>query len=295
MIASCSTAIDAPNVFIMPLRKPLVEIKPMIFGSMPNDGGNLILSTEEKNELLKNFPDASKFIKKFIGSREFINKIDRWCLWIKPIDLKDAAKIKPIRERIENVKLHRESSTRKSTQELALYPYAFGEIRHPDKHYLLVPRVSSENRKYIPIGYVDSDTIASDAVLIVPEAHIAHFSLLCSNVHMSWIRVVAGRLKSDYRYSASIVYNNFPWLNLNDESLKKLEVTGNLILKARNLYKEWSFAELYSDLTMPPELRKAHQENDKAVMEAYGFDWRNMTESTCVAELMKLYQNLITN
>ena len=176
---------------------------------------------------------------------------------------------------------------------MANYPYRFGEVRQPKSDYLLVPRVSSENRKYIPIGYEDKDTIASDAVLIIPDAKIYHFAVTCSNVHMAWMRAVAGRLKSDYRYSASIVYNNFPWPKLTEAHKEKLSQTGQEIINVRSLYKDWNYADLYNKLTMPPELRKAHQENDKAVMEAYGFDWRTMTESECVAELMKLYQAMV--
>lgn len=260
---------------------------------MPNDGGNLILSKEEKDDILKSYSKADIFIHKFLGAREFINKIERYCLWIKPDEVKDAIKILPIKNRMENVRKHRISSTRKGTQDLANYPYAFGEIRQPYEDYLLVPRVSSENRKYIPIGYLDAKTIASDAVLVIPNASKQIFSIISSNVHMSWVRAVAGRLKSDYRYSASIVYNNFPWPKLDEKKEEILKSTADMILKAREIYSGWSYADLYNELTMPPELRKAHQENDKAVMEAYGFDWRRMTESECVAELMKLYQELI--
>lgn len=285
--------VDGPNVFIRARRESIVDISPMSFGSMANDGGNLILSDDEKKELISYDESSEKYIRPFLGAKEFINKINRWCLWIKPHDLKNVIKIKPIRNRIQKVKENREESKRKSTRELADYPYAFGEIRQSQKNYLLVPRVSSENRKYIPIGYVDANTIASDAVLIVSDASISHFAIMCSNVHMAWVRTVAGRLESRYRYSASIVYNNFPWLVLKPSQVIKLEKTGQMILKARSLYPDWSYADLYNELIMPPELRKAHQENDKAVMEVYGFDWRKMTESESVAELMKLYKKII--
>ncbi len=285
--------IEGPHIFISTRSEALCDAPKMIFGSMPNDGGNLILSKEEKDDLLKSYPQADVYIHKFLGAREFINKIERYCLWIKPNEVKDAIKIPPIKQRIENVRENRLASKRKNTQELANYPYAFGEIRQPNEDYLLVPRVSSENRKYIPIGYVDAKTIASDAVLIIPKASKQNFSIISSNVHNAWMRVVAGRLKSDYRYSASIVYNNFPWPELDEKQKEKLESTAEMILKARKIYSDWSYADLYNELTMPPELRKAHQENDKAVMEAYGFNWRNMSESECVSELMKLYQKLI--
>lgn len=287
--------VSGPNVFIKSSKKAITNVSPMLFGSMPNDGGNLILSNEEKNELIKQYPESKKYIKRFLGAREFINNIDRWCLWIESKDLKDISKITPIRQRIENVKSIREESTRKSTRNLADYPYAFGEIRQPKTDYLLVPRVSSENRKYIPIGFINNNIVASDATLIIPEPSISLFAILSSNVHMAWMRTVSGRLKSDYRYSASIVYNNFPFIHLDENDKKKLEYTAKKILEARKLYEDWSYAELYNDLLMPPELRKAHQENDKAVMEAYGFDWRTMSESDCVAELMKLYQEMVNN
>lgn len=285
--------VDGPNVFIGSRRKPISEVKPMLFGSMPNDGGNLILTTEEKNVLVKQYPQSKEIIKRFVGAREFINKQDRWCLWIEPNNLLIASKIKPIMERVDNVKKHREKSSRKSTQELADVPYSFGENRQPKSSYLLVPSTSSEKRKYIPIGFLSENIISSNANLVVPEASLVYFAIMTSNVHMSWVRAVAGRLKSDYRYSASIVYNNFPWPIIEKEKYERLKLTGRKIIEARQLYPDWSYADLYNELTMPPELRKAHQENDKAVMEAYGFDWRKMSESECVAELMKMYEKLI--
>lgn len=285
--------VDGPDVFIDSRKKPITATTPMSFGSMPNDGGNLILTSDEKQELITNYPNAQQYIYRFLGAKEFINNLDRWCLWIKANDLMNISKIKPIVQRIENVKSLRESSNRKSTRELANKPYAFGEIRHPDSSYILVPRVSSENRRYVPIGFIDSNSIASDATLIIANKDKTLFSQLNSNVHMAWMRTVAGRLKSDYRYSASIVYNNFPFLDLDEATKIKLEKTAQAILDARELYPDSSLADLYNDLLMPPELRKAHQENDKAVMEAYGFDWRNMTESDCVSELMKLYQEKV--
>ncbi|NMA48673.1 MAG: methylase, partial [Tissierellia bacterium] len=284
--------VEAPMIFIQSMRKPLTEVQPMVFGSMPNDGGYLILTTEEKEELETQYPESKQFIRRFLGAREFINNVDRWCLWIEPQNLLEVSKIKPVMERIKKVKEIRLNSKRKSTKELANYPYRFGEVRQPKDEYLLVPSTSSENRKYIPIGFVDSKMVSSNANLIIPKPSLSLFSILSSNVHMAWMRAVAGRLEMRYRYSASIVYNNFPFIELNNEQKLKLDSTGEKILEARKLYSDWSFAQLYNELTMPPELRRAHQENDKAVMEVYGFDWRNMTESECVAELMKMYQNL---
>src|SRR5699024_2402958 len=191
----------APNVFIENRRTPLSEVPKMKFGSMPNDGGNLILSPEERDELIKDYPQSKQVIRRFMGAREYINNIELHCLWIKPESLNIIRKISPIRDRLENVKNHRLNSKRKSTQELAYTPYAFGEHRQPHSDYLIVPRVSSENRRYIPIGYLSKNVITSDAALIIPEAKLYHFAILSSNVHMSWMRTVAGRLKSDYRYS----------------------------------------------------------------------------------------------
>ena len=196
-------------------------------------------------------------------------------------------------ERIKKVRDMRLESGFGPTRELANRPTQFRETWNPDA-YVVIPRVSSERRRYVPMGFLDKDTIPTDSVIIIPEASIYHFGILTSNVHMAWMRVVAGRLKSDYRYSKDIVYNNFPWPNPTEAQKTKIEATAQAILDARALYPDSSLAALYDELTMPPELRKAHQNNDRAVMEAYGFDWRNMSESDCVAELMKLYQQLVS-
>lgn len=284
--------LDAPNVFIESRRTPLSEVPKMKFGSMPNDGGNLILSPEERAELIKDYPQSKQLIRRFIGAREYINNIERYCLWIEPESLNIIRKISPIIDRLEKVKNHRLNSKRKSTQELAYTSYAFGENRQPNSDYLIVPRVSSENRRYIPIGYLSRNVITSDAALIIPEAKLYHFAILSSNVHMSWMRTVAGRLKSDYRYSASIVYNNFPWPSLTDTQKKKLNETANEILKARAKYSKMTLADLYNELIMPPELRKAHQENDRLVMELYGMDVRTTKESDAVERLFEMYNEM---
>lgn len=178
------------------------------------------------------------------------------------------------------------------TREKADMPYLFTNIRQPVTDYLVIPSVSSERRRYVPIGYLDSNTIATNLVLIVPDAELYHFAVLTSNVHMAWMRAFGGRLKSDYRYSGKIVFNNFPWPELDEEYRTILIRSGQEILKAREKYPDASFADLYDELTMPSELRKAHRENNKAVMKAYGFDLQ-MTEEECVAALMKLYQTLV--
>lgn len=284
--------LNAPNVYIENRRSTLDEVPKMVFGSMPNDGGNLILTPEERDKLIKNYPQAKQVIKRFMGAREHINNIERYCLWIEPQNLNIVSRINPIMDRLEKVKEHRSNSKRKSTQELAEIPYAFGENRQPDSDYLIVPRVSSENRRYIPIGYLNKSVIASDAALIVPGAKLYHFAILSSNVHMSWMRAVAGRLESRYRYSASIVYNNFPWVSLTEDQKKKLNETANEILKARAKYPEMSLADLYNELIMPPELRKAHQDNDRLVMEIYGMDVKTTKESDAVEKLFKMYNKM---
>lgn len=192
------------------------------------------------------------------------------------------------------------ASTKEATRKFADFPMRFMEIRQPNTEYLLIPRVSSENRKYIPIGYMSKDVISTDANMVLPDATLYHFGILTSNIHMAWTRIIYGRLGMSYRYSNTIVYNNFPWCNPTDEQKAKIEKTAQGILDTRALYPQCSLADLYDDLTMPPELRKAHQENDKAVMEAYGFrkqdettgKTRWLTENETVAELMKMYQKL---
>ena len=287
--------VEGPNVFIKSRRTPLSDVSKMSYGSFALDDGAFTISEEEYYEILDKEPKLNLILRPFIGAKEFINKIKRYCVWLTYSDISLVKQSKILQEKVSHVQAWRSQSARKNTLEAADTPMIFAEIRQPITDYLAVPVVSSENRKYIPIGYLSSEIIASNQLLVVPEAEIYHFSIMSSNVHNSWIRSIGGRLKSDYRYSASIVYNNFPWPNITDETKIKLEKTGRKILDARSFYDSWSYADLYNELTMPPELRKAHQENDKAVMEAYGFDWRNMTESECVAELMKLYQKAVSD
>lgn len=285
--------VEGPNNFIKSRRTPLSDVNKMNYGSFALDDGAFTISEEEYYQILEKEPKLNSILKPFIGAKEFINKIKRYCIWLSYKDISLVKQSKILQEKIRHVQTWRSQSTRKNTLEAAKTPMIFAEIRQPKTDYLAVPVVSSENRKYIPIGYLSSEIIASNQLLVVAEAEIYHFSVMSSNVHNAWMRAVAGRLKSDYRYSASIVYNNFPWPELGEKQKERLKSTAEMILKAREIYSDWSYADLYNELTMPPELRKAHQENDKAVMEAYGFDWKNMSESECVGELMKLYQELI--
>lgn len=288
------------NIFIENIKKPLCNVPEMVKGSIPVDGGNLIIEAEDYAEFIKKEPNAKPFIKNLVGSEEFINNKDRYCLWLDKIKPAEIRHCPLILERISKVREMRLASSKEATRKFADYPMRFMEIRQPETDYLLIPRVSSENRKYIPIGYISKDVISTDANMILPNATLYHFGVLTSNVHMAWMRAVCRRLKSDYRYSNTIVYNNFPWCSPTDEQKAKIEKTAQGILDARALYPDCSLADLYDELTMPPELRKAHQENDKAVMEAYGFrikdeqtgKFRWLTESETVARLMHMYQEL---
>ena len=286
--------IDAPNVYILGQKKPICNVAKMDFGSMPNDGGYLSdYDNEKKKMIVSKYPETENMFKQFIGATEFLHNKIRWCLWLKGIEPNEIKGATPIYEAVQNVQKMRIDSNREATRKLAETPTLFGEIRQPNTNYLVVPRHSSENRRYIPIGYIEANIICGDANLLIPSADLFDFGVLMSNVHNSWIRAIAGRIKSDYRYSASVVYNTFPWCNPTEEQKKKIEKTAQGILEARTLYPNSSLADLYDELTMPKELRKAHQENDKAVMEAYGFDWKKMTESDCVAELMKMYEDIV--
>lgn len=284
--------IDAPSVCVTSRSKPLCNVNPMILGNKPADGGNFILTPEEKDEILKREPALEKYIHRYVGAVEFINNKYRYCFWLKsatPMELKQSNEL---HKRLEAVREMRLNSTAEPTREKANTPHLFFFISQPETNYLIVPSASSEKRRYIPIGFMNPDVIASNLVSIIPNATLYHFGVLTSNVHMSWLRTVGGRLKSDYRYTGSVVYNTFPWCNPTPEQKALIEQTAQSILDARALYPDCSLADLYDEVTMPPELRKAHQANDRAVMNAYGFDVKTMTESSCVAELMKMYQKL---
>ena len=287
--------IDAPTVFIENRKTPLCNVSEMVFGNMANDSGNFILSEEEAEQFIKKEPLSKDYIKLFLGSEEFINNKKRYCLWLKNAEPSELRKMKLVTERVENVRKIRSESKTDTTKKLAETPALFGEIRQPESGtYLLVPRVSSEKRRYVPIGFMDYDVIASDAVQIIPNASLYEFGIMTSNVHNAWMRVVGGRLKSDYRYSASIVYNNFPWPSLTSEQKAEIEKTAKSILDAREKFPKSSLADLYDDKFMPKELLEAHRANDVAVCHAYGFSKEVMkSESKCVAELFKLYEKLV--
>lgn len=283
--------LNADNVFIDNFSKPLSNVPKMIRGSSPCDNGNLSFTEDEKNVFIKNNPELAPYIKKYIGSQEFINRKNRYVLWLYGASPNVLRQNKAIFEIAENIKKFRLSSKKSQTKELANTPLLWEANRYNGKDFILIPRVSSEKRKYIPIGFVDGEIIANDACQLVPNATLYHFGILTSNVHNAWMRTVCGRLKSDYRYS-NLVYNSFVWCNPSEEQKAKIEQTAQAILDARALYSNCSLADLYDEIAMPSELREAHQANDKAVMQAYGFWGKIKTESECVAELMKMYQKL---
>lgn len=282
---------DAPEIFIDSRSKPICKVPQMTTGNRPADGGHLIIEDEDYSTFISKEPEAVKYIKKLVGSVEFINNKKRWCLWLVGVSPAEIKKMPEVMKRIEQCKLARESSPDAGRRKLAETPTVFREVNNPDS-YVLVPKVSSERRRYVPMGFMDGDTISTDLNFIIPDAGLYHFGVLTSNVHMAWMRAVCGRLKSDYRYSKDVVYNNFPWPSPSDEQISRIEETAKAILDARALYPDSSLAEMYDELLMPRELRKAHQENDRAVMQAYGFPIKNTTESSCVAALMKLYQEM---
>ena len=284
--------IDAPSVFLESKSKPVSSVPQMSSGGKPVEGGFLILSPDERENIIKKEPHIDKYIRPFTSGDDFINNKRRYCLWLVGADPTDLKRAPEVLSRIEQVKEFRQASVKEATRRCADTPSLFMEVKEPQSNYLLIPATSSEQRKYIPIGYVDKSVIPNNAVQFVPDATLYHFGVLTSNVHMAWMRAVCGRLEMRYRYSANIVYNNFPWPNPTEEQKSRIEQTAQAILDARANYPNASLATLYDGRTMPKELSKAHQDNDRAVMRAYGFDVKTMTESQCVAELFKLYQEL---
>lgn len=287
--------IDADDVFVDNRSKPICDVPKIGIGNQPIDNGNYLFTREEMMDFLRLEPSAEKWFKPWYGSQEFINRQPRYCLWLGNCPPNELRKMPNCLKRVEAVKQFRASSKRASTVKMAAMPTRFQTENMPTTTYLLVPEVSSERRRYVPMGVMTPDTLCSNLVFIIPGAGLYHFGILTSNVHMAWMRTVCGRLKSDYRYSKDIVYNNFPWPTPTDAQKAKIEQTAQAILDARALYPDCSLADLYDEVTMPPELRKAHQQNDKAVMDAYGFvagTPERTSESDCVAALMRRYQEL---
>ncbi len=291
--------IDAPNVFIENRNKPLCNVPEIGIGNKPIDGGNYLFTREEMLDFIKREPKSEQYFKPWYGAEEFINQKPRYCLWLGDCSPAELRQMPHCLKRVENVRNLRLLSKSEGTRKLADKPTRFHVENMPEYNYIIIPSTSSERRKYIPIGFLEPVCISSNAVHIIAKANLYHLGVLESNVHMAWTRAVCGRLEMRYRYSKDIVYNNFPWCSPTDEQKAKIEKTAQGILDARALYPDCSLADLYDDLTMPVELRKAHQENDRTVMEAYGFKKKDetgklrwLTESETVAELMKMYQEL---
>jgi hypothetical protein len=292
--------VDAPDVVLPSRRTPICNVAPIVFGSMANDGGNFFLTDPEKEQLLSECPDAAPWIRPFLGAEEFINKIPRWCLWLKDCPPATLRKMPLIMDRVQKVKALRAASTRKATQDLASTPTLFGEMRQPETHYLLVPCHSSERRETIPIGFLEPEVIVGNANLCIPNAQLFNFGIITSRMHMAWVKYVCGRIKSDYRYTAGIVYNNYPWPGFAGEPLSHkhrnaIEQASQCVLDARAQFADASLADLYDPLTMPPALLKAHQKLDAAVDAAYqpsGGKKTYASDAERVAFLFDLYQRI---
>ena len=284
---------EGPDILIQSRSKALVNSNPMVYGNKPADGGHLIIEADEYPQICKNYPDIVKYIHPLVGAKEYLHNEERYCLWLKGVDPSIIKNNPFLYDRVSKCKEVRANSKAAGIRKFADVPAIFAQITQPeDCNYLIIPRTSSEKRRYIPIGFMDANIKVTDAVQIVPNATLYDFGIITSNVHMAWMRAFAGRLKSDYRYSKDVIYNTFPWPKLQEQHRVAIEKTAKQILEARKLYPNSTLAELYDEVTMSIELREAHRDNNRAVMRAYGFDLK-MPEEGCVAELMKLYQALI--
>ena len=288
--------VDAPTVLIRSRSKPLADVPEMCYGSMPIDNNNLILDEESVQQLLKENPENEQFIREYVGGEELLKGKKRWCIWLDGVDPTLYMKSKFIMGRIEANRQYRlYGSTRPQTNKAAETPQLFGEIRQPQNGALVIPKVSSEDRRYIPISYVKPGVIINGSALMIPNASLYHFGILSSNVHNSWMRVVAGRMKSDYQYSAGMVYNTFPWPNASQQQIEAIKKAAKAILDAREQHTNINLANMYKEknFILFGDLKTAHDNLNRAVMKAYGFSVKEMTESMCVAELMKMHQKLV--
>jgi len=285
--------VDAPNIIVESRTTPLCGVPKMHKGSQPTDGGNLVLSSVERDEIITREPQSAKFIKPFLGSEEFLNRKVRYCIWLVNATPNELKSCNQILARVSAVRAFRLESKKEATRRWAEQPTLFTEIRQPNSNYLVIPEVSSEKRKYIPIGFLTPETICSNKLQLMPNATLYELGILSSNVHMAWMRMVCGRLKSDYDYSSQIVYNNFPWPSPTKEQRENIEFAAKGILDARENYQAASLADLYDLLTMPSDLLKSHRLLDTAVMNAYGFNVKTTTEEKCAANLLKQYDAII--
>lgn len=288
--------IDGDDILVHSRNKPLCSVPKMIYGNKPADGGNLIIEESDYEDFIRDDPESQKYIRPLLGSAEYINNKKRWCLWLVGADPADIKKCPLVLKRIEGCRQMRENSIAEGIRKFAVTPSLFAQRTQPvDKDFIIVPRVSSQTRNYVPMGFVKAGTIVTDRVQIIPDADLYVFGVIISNVHMAWMRVTCMRLKSDYSYSKDVVYNNFPWPSPDGTKREAIKKTAQGILDARALYPDSSLADLYDPRTMPPELVKAHIANDKAVLDAYGFKGTSAysSEAACVAELMKMYQSMV--
>ena len=283
--------IEASDVNVGSRSKPLHDVPEIGIGNKPIDDSNYLFKPAEKDEFVKKEPQSATYFRPWYGSDEFINNRPRYCLWLGDCSPAQLRQMPECLKRVENVRNFRLASKSEGTRKLADRPTRFHVENMPESEYIIIPETSSERRRYVPMGFMSPDVLCSNAVRLIPNATLYHFGILTSNVHMAWMRVVCGRLKSDYRYSKDIVYNNFPWPTITPEQEAEISRTAQAILDARNLYPDCSLADLYDEVTMPVELRRAHQANDKAVMKAYGLPVTT-SESDTVAHLFKLYEEL---
>ncbi|MFA5011256.1 MAG: DNA methyltransferase [Ignavibacteria bacterium] len=258
--------VDSDNLLFLSRNNSLCDVPDITFGSMPNDDGNFLFTDEEKNQFLKDEPNAIKFIKPLISGREFLHNEKRWCLWLEDIKPSEIKELPEVEKRIQKVKTYRLKSNREATRKLSSYPYLFGEIRQPKSDFILIPLTSSENRKFIPIAFLSKDNIVNNTCSVIPNANYYHFGVITSTMHMAWVRQICGRMKSDYRYSNNLVYNNYPWPdNPSEEKTKRVEEAVGNLLSVRDEFKNESLANLYDPLSMPKKLVDAHNKLDKAV------------------------------
>ena len=285
--------IEADDILVESRNKPLCSIPKVSMGNQPIDNGQYLFSFDEMQEFIKKEPSSESYFHEWLDAFGFINNRKKYCLWLGTCSPSVLKAMPECLKRVRAVQEYRSKSNRKSTKKLADTPTRFQTENMPQGNYIVIPEVSSGNRKYVPMGFLDESVFCSNKLRLMPNAGLYHFGVLESNVHMAWMRTVCGYFGPSYQYSINIVYNNFPWPTPNDAQKAKIEQTAQAILDARALYPDCSLADLYDEVTMPPELRKANQQNDKAVMQAYGFWGKLNTETECVAELMKMYQILI--
>ena len=287
--------IDAENIFVESRNKPLCDVPEIGIGNKPVDGGFYLFEEDEMKDFIKREPVSAQYFHPWYGAREFINRCPRYCLYLGNCTPAELRKMPECIKLVESVRDYRLHSPSAGTRKIAETPTKFHVTNMPQGSYIVIPQVSSERRRYIPMGYMDDGVLCSDKVRIMPEGKLYHLGILTSNVHMAWMRTICCRLKSDYSYTVNDVYNNFPWPSPTDEQRKIIENTAQAILDARALYPDSSLADLYDPLLMPKELRDAHTKNDIAVMKAYGFNIKETSEADCVAQLMKMYKELTEN